>query len=123
MALNFSDFNSEHLDFDAALTRFLNDDEILWDAIEIFLVDAPERLQKMRQLLSEKNLDSLAKETHKLKSESGTVGAVIAQRLCSELEDCALKNNSESSEKLLGQISEEITLVIGTFSRIKETDF
>lgn len=123
MAVNFRAVKNQHLDTENALERFLNDKDILIEAIGIYCEDAPGRLSKMNEILIERNLELLSQEAHKLKSESGTVGAVMAQKLCEQLELCALKSDLDLSRKIFKQVSGEVKTVLELFSQQTRNDF
>ncbi len=69
--------------------RELDDDDdpdFLGELIEIYLSDAPQHLETMKEAISLGDADSLKLASHTLKSSSANLGAVCFSEVCKELE-------------------------------------
>lgn len=110
-----------HLNLEDALKRFMGDKEILLEVIGIYCAEASVHLENMTQLLTANEMQRLSQAAHKLKSESGSVGAVLAQELCAKLENSAAQGNFKNSAKQLEEVIAEIKTVLCLFSSKKET--
>jgi diguanylate cyclase (GGDEF)-like protein len=73
-------------DLDELLRRMGDDREIAAATVEQFLVDAPTRLQELREALEQRDLESLRFKAHSLKGLAGAVSAPELQRLAEQLE-------------------------------------
>jgi len=77
------------LDRKAALRRFGGDEELLAQYLPMFMNEAAERLQTLRQALQEQNQERLVIESHALKGLAGTAGAERCRQAAARFEDAA----------------------------------
>ncbi|MBS4036314.1 MAG: PAS domain S-box protein [Ignavibacterium sp.] len=104
---------------------FLNDikskDDIRFfiEMIDVYLIDIPRTITKIKQAATQKNFDYLKFYVHKLKGSALTLGVLPTAEICNQLEDC-ISNRSINEEsnylinKLIEQentISEELILI------------
>jgi HPt (histidine-containing phosphotransfer) domain-containing protein len=78
------------------------DNNFIKEMINIFLEDVPLSFQKMTDDLENSNLQSVARQAHKLKPSTGMMGAEIATSLATVIEEVANTNdpNNELSKML-----------------------
>lgn len=85
--------SGELLDFDVIrdLAEVTSDSgtEFLRRVLEIFTADARDCLERMRRHVHHGDAASLAREAHRLKGSSGTVGAILLAVECREIERSA----------------------------------
>jgi two-component system sensor histidine kinase/response regulator len=65
------------------------DPGLIAELIEIFLTDAPQRLQEISTALSTGDLKIVERAAHTLKSSSANIGATRLSKLCKEMEEVA----------------------------------
>lgn len=70
--------------------------DLLQEVTKAFCEIGPKHLDKLRQLVADKNYEEIAKEAHTLKGLSGTVGAQQIHTLATEMTDAARKGISQN---------------------------
>ncbi|HSP35782.1 MAG TPA: response regulator, partial [Thermoanaerobaculia bacterium] len=62
-------------------------DDVLGEIIDLYIDDAPLRIEAMRSALAMRDADALASAAHAFKSSSANVGAMRVRDLCAQLEE------------------------------------
>lgn len=75
------------------------DQEFISEMINIFLEDVPDSLKKMNEAMKASDLQTVARQAHKLKPSSGMIGAEITTSLASQIEEIA--NNNDPDQQLV----------------------
>jgi HPt (histidine-containing phosphotransfer) domain-containing protein len=83
------------------------DDLPLRALYEVFADDARRSLERMRELLRCGDAKSLAREAHRLKGSSGTIGAAGLSRGCRDIEFCA-KQAGEDLERRIDHAQRQL---------------
>lgn len=86
-------------------------DEMLKELIEVYLEDAPARLQAIREAANNTDAMALQQATHALRSMSVTIGAIQFGSLCDVLEQNAKEQNLQNALTLATQIEQEFLIV------------
>jgi PAS domain S-box-containing protein len=73
----------------AALTRLMNNEELLSKICQIFIDTSPSKIESLGQCIAEKKLETVIKLTHSLKGSAGDLGAVELHQLFSSMEQLA----------------------------------
>ena len=73
-------------DKQAALTRLMNNEALLSKICQIFMNSSPNKIEALRQSITEKNFEAVIKLTHSLKGSAGDLGAVDLHQLFSSME-------------------------------------
>lgn len=68
---------------------------LIAELIDIFLSDAPQRLEEIAKGLTHGDLQSVERAAHTLKSSSANIGALGLSRICREMEELARARNLE----------------------------
>lgn len=76
------------------------DPEMVPDLIEIYLTDARERLERVRQAIADKDFDVLELETHTLGSSAATYGLMPLHKLARRTEAACLEGANEDALQL-----------------------
>ncbi|AGH43943.1 ATP-binding protein [Paraglaciecola psychrophila] len=76
-------------DKQAALTRLMNNEALLYKICQIFMNSSPHKIESLGQAITEKNFDAVIKLTHSLKGSAGDLGAVDLHQLFSSMEQLA----------------------------------
>ena len=74
--------------------------EFFAELIDIYITDAPPRIETMRMAIAEGDAAKLAFAAHALKSSSGNVGATAVRELCADLEANTLAGATEKLAEL-----------------------
>jgi len=93
-------------------------DDILTKVIKIFLMDAPERTQKISLAMAAGDLESIRDHAHYMKSSSGNLGAVYLSSLYKALEENTRK--TDNLERLSQIITEIGPALDQAMSQLKE---
>ena len=73
--------------------------ELVPELVDIFLKTADERILRIRDKLSEGDLDGIAAEAHALKSSSATFGASNVRKISADLEQAGKTGNRGQAEQ------------------------
>jgi HPt (histidine-containing phosphotransfer) domain-containing protein len=74
---------------------------LLAELIDIFLADAPKRLNEISTGLGANDLKSVERAAHTLKSSSANIGAIGLSKLCKEMEEIARDRKLDAMPSLL----------------------
>jgi CheY-like chemotaxis protein/HPt (histidine-containing phosphotransfer) domain-containing protein len=89
----------------------LYDDEMMQDFIHLFVEDAAQLVQDMRQAVAQRDSLALARVAHTLKSTSAAMGAARLSALCAELEALTQSGKLEEAEQHITHIANEYAQV------------
>jgi CheY-like chemotaxis protein len=81
--------------------------ELLARTINLYLVESPKLIQKLKQAASANDASGIARSAHSLKSCSANVGARILSRYCEDIEASARRADTEEACKILAKIETE----------------
>jgi two-component system sensor histidine kinase/response regulator len=96
MAENLSQ-QVEQLDRASLLERVEGDQELLAEMIRLFLADAPQLLNAMRNALQQGDMILLQRSAHSMKGAAGNMSAQVTVDAASQLEQSAKNGDAESS--------------------------
>jgi len=82
-------------------------DELLRDLIQVYLENAPERLQSIQEAVERGDAIALQQSAHALRSVSVTLGAIRLGKICEVLELNARAQNLQDASTLAAQIDTE----------------
>lgn len=85
--------------------------DIVTELIDLFLQDAPLRLESIRAAIAQKDATALRKAAHTLKGSGANLGAGPMATLCFELEKRGRAGSLEGTEVLLAQLEDEFKRV------------
>lgn len=78
----------------------ISGEEFINELIDAFLEDAPSMIREMRQAVQSRDVESLRRNAHSLKSNANTFGATELGILAKELEYMARDNNLDVGDRL-----------------------
>jgi HPt (histidine-containing phosphotransfer) domain-containing protein len=81
--------------------------ELLARTINLYLVESPKLLQKLKQAAVANDALGIARSAHSLKSSSANVGATMLSRYCGDIEASARRADTDEARKLLAKIETE----------------
>jgi PAS domain S-box-containing protein len=81
--------------------------DLLIKVINIFLRDAPERINTMRDAVMSGDASVFQRAAHSLKSSCANVGALHLSSLCKEIESMGRANTIDQTAELLSQVDRE----------------
>jgi len=77
------------------------DDDLLAELIDLFVEDAPRRVDGMRDAIAREDWPALAAWAHSLKGSCGSLGAIDMAELCSHLEQLGRSGSRRSEAELV----------------------
>ncbi|WP_034643675.1 Hpt domain-containing protein [Desulfovibrio inopinatus] len=89
------------VDKEKALFRFDNDEELLQEIFDVFVDEAPGRVQDLLTSMQEQNFEQLNHHAHSLKGVSATIHADKLKNVSFSLETAAKDENITECEHLL----------------------
>ena len=81
--------------------------ELLARTINLYLVESPKLVHKLKQAAAANNALEIARSAHSLKSCSANVGARMLSRYCSDIEASARRADTDEARKLFPKIEAE----------------
>ena len=81
--------------------------ELLTRVINLYLVESPKLLQKLKQAAGASNAPEIASSAHSLKSSSANVGAKALSRYCEDLEASARRADTDEARKIFAKVETE----------------
>lgn len=81
--------------------------ELLARVINLYLVESPKLMQKLKQAAGASDAPEIARSAHSLKSSSANVGARVLSRYCGDIEASARRADTEEACKILAKIETE----------------
>jgi HPt (histidine-containing phosphotransfer) domain-containing protein len=81
--------------------------ELLARVINLYLVESPKLIQKMKQAAGAGDAAQIARSAHSLKSCSANVGAKVLSQYCADIEASARRADTEEACKTLAKIETE----------------
>jgi two-component system, sensor histidine kinase and response regulator len=92
-----------------ALERLGGDEDLLRELCQIFLVESPNLLQKLREAIAGADPEAVMRAAHSLKGELGYLGAPGAAQAARELEDMGHEKNLSRAAELFILLERELT--------------
>ncbi len=81
------------------------------ELIDMFIEDAPQHLQRLRQSLARADAQALRQIAHRLRSSVENIGALRMSSLCDELENIGRAGTVEGAERVLASLERELERV------------
>jgi len=81
--------------------------EMLARVINLYLVESPKLIQKLKQAALANDAPEIARSAHSLKSSSANVGARVLSRYCGDIEASARRADTEEACKIFAKIETE----------------
>jgi len=81
--------------------------ELLTRVINLYLVESPKLMHKLKQAAGASNAREIASSAHSLKSSSANVGAKALSRYCEDLEASARRADTEEARRILAKVEAE----------------
>jgi HPt (histidine-containing phosphotransfer) domain-containing protein len=96
------------IDVDQAISRMGGDTALFREALEIFLQDASERVQLLRNAIERTDYESVRKIAHRLGGAASSVAAVGVQTAAGELEKMGEGRNIAGYDRTLSLLQREL---------------
>jgi PAS domain S-box-containing protein len=87
------------------------------ELINCYLTEAPKLIQNISVAITTQDAQAIWNTSHKLKSSSGSVGAVLLAQLCKQLEEQGRSNNLANSVEIGTQLCQEYERVKAALQR------
>jgi two-component system sensor histidine kinase/response regulator len=86
------------------------DDDVLAEVVDLYVDDAPSRIEAMRSAIAASDPEALSEAAHALKSSSGNVGAVKVREICQQLETTGREGKIDGAGAVLTQLEREYAI-------------
>jgi CheY-like chemotaxis protein len=93
---------------------------LLARVIELYRVEAPKLMQKLKQAALASDAPEMVRCAHSLKSSSANVGAKLMSRYCEDLEASARRAEVDDARKMLAKLETEFVRVQGALAAESE---
>ena len=89
------------------------DASLLVDLIQMFLEDAPVKVNAIKTGFAKRDMHQIEKAAHSLKGSSGNLGATQVQEICDQLQQaCRGSTTPEEVAALVGELEQPFALVL-----------
>lgn len=88
------------------------DASLLTDLIQMFLEDAPVKLNSIKTGFAKRDMHQVEKAAHSMKGSAGNLGATEVQNLCDQLQRACRTPNPEEIAGLVAQLEVPFTQVL-----------
>jgi two-component system, sensor histidine kinase and response regulator len=95
-------------DIEVALDRVDGEEEFLEEVVQLFLADAPCRMDEIQRALSQKNCKRLASAAHSLKGATGCLGGSRASAAALRLEEIATQGDLSNAAEAFARLQQEL---------------
>ncbi len=109
---------SEQVDLVSLLERVEGDKELLTEMVQLFLEDAPNLLNAMRDALQRGDMEVLERSAHSLKGAASNLSAKPAAAAALKLEKDAKNNNAESAKESLAGVEQAMKILAPALSAL-----
>jgi HPt (histidine-containing phosphotransfer) domain-containing protein len=96
-----------------------SDPELLLDLINMFLEDAPTKLEAMNEGLANGDLEQVAHAAHSLKGSAGNLGIRMVQADCDTLQIAGRKNQVDIVRRVVPQLEENFSQAIAALEDLQ----
>jgi HPt (histidine-containing phosphotransfer) domain-containing protein len=96
-----------------------DDPGLIAELIDIFLSDAPQRLQDISRGLTSGDLATVERAAHTLKSSSANIGAIGLSRICREMEQNARERKLDAIQPLFARSRQAMSEVQSALEALK----
>ena len=96
------------------------DREVLLKIIDIFEQELPERLEKIRKNILEKDYETLAFNAHSLKSAAGTFMAGEPRKLAGKMEQLAIQGSGQGLQDLFEKLKSAAEELLNELKEIRQ---
>jgi signal transduction histidine kinase/CheY-like chemotaxis protein/HPt (histidine-containing phosphotransfer) domain-containing protein len=95
--------------------------DLLCRLIDLFLLDAPDRLAAIQDALSRGDARALGRAAHAFRSASANLGATTLAELCARVEHDCTKGSTDGADRVVAAIEDELGHVTADFiGRLRE---
>ena len=94
------------------------DREFLEELVDIFLTDADERVEELKDALSKGEADTFSRTAHKLKGSSANMGAVRLTDIAKDMEQLGKTASLSGAEALMQPLQDELIRVRETLEQM-----
>jgi PAS domain S-box-containing protein len=96
------------LDRQTGLHRVKGKEDLLNELYQMYIADLPELIQKMKIAVDNSDFETLSNTAHRMKSTSGTIGAVQSQHLSHQIEIASRNHNLKKVNQLFPDLMDEV---------------
>ena len=111
--------DSEIIGLKDVLYRLQGDKELLLELVQIFLDDAPHRLEDARRFIGNGDVGELADIAHSLKGAASNIGANKLWQSFKDMEQAAKEKNFIQANSIFQRASLEFVELQGYFPQLK----
>lgn len=111
------------VDIGGYLADLGGDAELAEELVDIFLEDAPSRVDDIEEGLDDGDLDLVARQAHTLKSSGRRFGAPAFADQCEELEEAARDGDADAAREAARGLRDRYEAVAGTLAEARDEGF
>jgi HPt (histidine-containing phosphotransfer) domain-containing protein len=104
------------IDLESALDRTGNDEEFLYELINIYVDDYEEKKQQLKTAIEQENNSQIQEIGHSLKGSSANLSLTYMQAASLEMEMAGREKNFKKAQEVLNKLESEFELVKDYFA-------
>lgn len=104
------------IDLESALDRTGNDEEFLYELINIYVDDYEDKKEELKSAIEEENYSQIQEIGHNLKGSSANLSLTYMQAASLEMEMAGREKNIEKAKEVLNKLESEFELVKDHFA-------
>lgn len=112
--MNFLDKASSDLDLASTLERIGDDEELLVEILQAFLMDTPTKIQDLKDAVDSGEFSQIMKKAHTLKGSCAAIGATGCRNLALQIEMDSRQEESTRLDDLLIELDVSMSNVKNT---------
>ncbi len=105
----------EALDWAGFLNRVMDDEDLAINIFNVFLNEAPKRIDKIHKSIEKGDVPATEREAHTLKGSSANMGAVILQDIAHKIEMSANDEDLAKAASFLPMLEKQFMILKGIF--------
>jgi CheY-like chemotaxis protein len=110
----------EIVDPDAALANLGDDEALLMEVIDLFLVDLPKQRARLRKSVRTGDLDGLSRTVHSLRGAVSNLVARRAGRALDQVQDAADREDVSAAGAAIDALEPELEALVKQLNRMRE---
>lgn len=104
-------------DVEGALGRFMNDDELFIECLQLFMND--NNFEKLEQAIARKNYTEAFEAAHSIKGVSGNLGLLKLFNATSSLVECFRKEVFKNTDEYYSEFKKQLNITKAAIEEIK----
>lgn len=99
------------------MERVLDDEDLVRELIDEFLIEIPQRLEELAKSLESGDSNQIRYQGHTIKGTSGNMGAISLQKVAARIEAAGQADDIETATSLTEQLRQQFDIFVAETSK------